>query len=123
VAAKSKVKCKASKCKTKAKKATRTAVKLKKTIQSTEFALHAPDSKEVFLAGDFNDWSTTKHRLRKFKNDRCVKKLKLKPGKYEYQFIVDGDWWTDPANPSRNVNEFGTENSVLVVGEDVVVYK
>ncbi len=123
MASKSKGKCKSAKCKTQAKKTAKTDAKKRKTIQSTEFFLHAPDAKEVFLAGDFNDWNPTKDSMRKFKTGKCIKKLKLKPGKYEYQFIVDGDWWTDPSNPSRNMNEFGTENSVLVVDEDVVVYK
>lgn len=123
MASKSKGNCKTAKCKTKAKKATKPAAKKRKAILSTEFSLHAPDAKEVYLAGDFNDWNPTKDSMRKFKTGKCIKKMKLKPGKYEYQFIVDGDWWTDPSNPSRSINEFGTENSVLIVGDDVVVYK
>lgn len=96
---------------------------MRKTIQSTEFTLMAPDANEVFLAGDFNEWNPTKDAMRKYKNGKCVKKVKLQPGSYEYQFVVDGEWWTDPDNPNRRTNDFGTENSVIEVGEDVIVYK
>jgi 1,4-alpha-glucan branching enzyme len=89
-----------------------------KTIASTEFILHAPpDAQQVFLAGDFNGWDPTKDSMRKFKDGTCTKKLKLKPGRYEYQFVVDGNWWTDPANPHRSTTEFGSQNSVIFIGD------
>lgn len=89
----------------------------KKTIPSTEFTLYAPDVKEVFLAGDFNDWQpdSKEYRLRKFKGDIWRKKLKLKPGRYEYQFVVDGQWWCDPANDNRVANPYCTENCVIEI--------
>ncbi|MCK9294857.1 MAG: isoamylase early set domain-containing protein [Desulfobulbaceae bacterium] len=92
----------------------------KKTIQSTEFSLTAPEAKQVFIAGDFNDWNASEHAMRKFKDGKYSKMLKLKPGRYEYQFIVDGQWWTDPANPNRQPNSFGSENSVIEIGDNVV---
>ena len=111
-----------SKCKTSSAKKKCGTTKKKKTIQSTEFSLHAPDATEVYLAGDFNDWNPEQYSMRKFKTGMCTKKLKLAPGRYEYKFIVDGEWWTDPANNNRQVTDMG-ENSVLEVGEDVIVYK
>ena len=92
----------------------------RKTIQSTEFSLMAPEAKKVFVAGDFNDWNPSELAMRKFKGGRYAKKLKLKPGRYEYLFIVDGEWWSDPANPERLVNPYGTENSVIEIDDDVV---
>jgi 1,4-alpha-glucan branching enzyme len=91
----------------------------KKNLASTEFVLHAPEATEVFLAGDFNDWNPQQYSMRKFKNGTCTKKLKLKPGRYEYQFIVDGNWRTDPANSERISTAFGSENSVISIGDDV----
>lgn len=89
----------------------------KKSIPSTEFSLYAPNVKEVYLAGDFNDWQpdSKDFRLRKFKGDIWKKMLKLKPGRYEYQFIVDGQWWCDPENSNRVTNPYCTENCVLEV--------
>lgn len=89
----------------------------KKPIASTEFSLYAPDVSEVYLAGDFNDWQpdAKEYRLRKFKGDIWKKKVLLKPGRYEYQFVVDGQWWCDPSNEKRATNPYCTENSVMEV--------
>lgn len=87
---------------------------------SIEFSLFAPDASEVFIAGSFNNWepSLKDYRMRKLKDNIWRKKLDLKPGSYEYQFVVDGNWWTDPANPDRCTNLYYTENSVITVKKD-----
>ena len=89
----------------------------KKSVPSTVFSLYAPDVKEVYLAGDFNDWQpdAKDYRLRRFKGDVWKKMLKLKPGRYEYQFVVDGQWWCDPENDNRVPNPYCTENCVIEV--------
>ena len=88
-----------------------------KVLSSIEFSLHAPDVTEVYLSGDFNGWQpdAKEYRLRKFKGDVWKKSLKLKPGRYEYQFVVDGQWWCDPANDNRVMNPYCSENSVIDV--------
>ncbi len=91
----------------------------KTKLASTEFVLHAPGASEIFLAGDFNNWDPKQYSMRKFKNGNCTKRLRLKPGRYEYQFVVDGSWWTDPANPERISTAFGSENSVISIGDNV----
>lgn len=99
------------------KKTVSKATTKNKTRPSTEFSLYAPDVKEVYLAGDFNDWQPADKdfRLRKFKGDVWKKKVQLKPGRYEYQFVVDGQWCCDPDNDDRVNNPYCTENSVLEV--------
>ncbi len=86
-----------------------------KTNPSTEFHLYAPEAGQVSLAGDFSDWQPEAYPMRRFKDGNWKKSLKLKPGRYEYRFVVDGQWWTDPENPSRQYNPYGQENSVLIV--------
>ena len=44
--------------------------------------------------------------------------LCLKPGIYEYRFVVDGNWVDDPCARTWVANPFGTRNAVLVVGQD-----
>ncbi|MEA3548628.1 MAG: isoamylase early set domain-containing protein [Thermodesulfobacteriota bacterium] len=112
-------------CKTGAKKKMGKAgsKKKRKVIVSTEFTLTAPESESVYLAGDFNDWDPTQYSMRKYKNGICKKKLKLKPGRYEYQFIVDDKWQVDPENSDSHVNIHGTDNSVITIGEEVIEYK
>jgi 1,4-alpha-glucan branching enzyme len=87
-----------------------------KTVSpATEFSLYAPEAGEVLLAGNFCDWQGEKCRMRRGRDGSWKKSLKLKPGRYEYRFVVDGHWWTDPTNPQREQNPYGQENSVLTV--------
>ena len=92
----------------------------RKKIVSTEFTLYAPDAEKVTLVGDFNNWDPDKYPMRKFKSGICKKKVKLKPGCYEYLFVVDGEWCVDPENSKRKPNPYGTENSVIIIGDEVV---
>lgn len=80
-----------------------------------EFCLMAPEASEVYLAGDFNNWESGQHKMRKFKSGLHKKSLNLKPGRYEYRFVVDGSWWTDPANEHRCTNAYGEDNSVIEI--------
>jgi 1,4-alpha-glucan branching enzyme len=68
----------------------------------------------VFLAGDFNDWNPNSHRMTK-KDGAFQRKLKLPPGTYEYKFVVDGEWRTDPSAAEQRPNRFGSMNSVVHV--------
>lgn len=89
-----------------------------KTPQSppaTEFKLFAPEAKEVTLVGDFSNWQENECPMRRAKDGSWKKRLQLNPGRYEYRFVVDGHWWTDPENPARQQNPYGQDNSVLVV--------
>jgi len=86
-----------------------------------EFCCHAPEAKAVFVAGTFNDWkpdaAPLHHDLPK---GEWTGKVKLPPGRYEYKFIVDGQWCCEPGCkgedrgcPTCVPNEFGTMNRVL----------
>jgi 1,4-alpha-glucan branching enzyme len=72
------------------------------------------DAKEVYLAGDFNNWDERTHRMTR-RGRRFHKSVHLEPGEYQYKFVVDGEWRTDPAAPSQVPNPFGTLNSVIRV--------
>lgn len=87
----------------------------KKNTPSTEFKLFAPDAQEVYLVGEFNNWDPAAARMRRFKDGTCKKSMQLKPGRYEYRFLVDGKWWTDPNNGERVANPYGEENSVITI--------
>ncbi len=80
------------------------------------FSLMAPEATEVYVAGDFNNWENHTHKMRKYKNGLHKKSIRLKPGRYEYRFVVDGQWWTDPVNQQRCTSVFGEDNSVVQIG-------
>lgn len=85
-------------------------------VVEVAFALECAEAKEVFLCGDFNQWSPTALRMiRQNRNGRWEKRLTLPPGRYEYKFIIDGKWIADPAARENVVNTFGSTNSVVKV--------
>jgi len=77
------------------------------------FSLEATEAKNVVLMGNFNDWSLKKHPMKRDENGIWNKRVMLSPGKYEYKFLVDGQWREDPRNDRLCPNCFGTQNSVL----------
>jgi chromosome partitioning protein len=80
------------------------------------FVLDAPEADRVSITGAFNGWSREGIPLRHDPVDGLWKTvLDIDPGSYEYRFIVDGSWVRDPGNARVSRNEFGQENSVLVV--------
>lgn len=83
--------------------------------KDVEFQLNAPQASKVTLTGSFNSWSTNGIRMLKGKNGVWKANVNLKPGRYEYKFIVDGQWWTDPANKNTSTNSYGSINSVKEV--------
>ncbi len=81
----------------------------------TTFTLAAPDARSVYVTGSFNDWSLDENCRMRLEGDSWVVKVPLRPGTYKYQFIVDGRWKEDPANPRQERNSFGDINSLLEV--------
>lgn len=79
------------------------------------FKLHAPDAARVSLAGDFNSWDPARHPLRRFSDGLWKKMVSLSPGRYEYRFLVDGEWHNDPECTICAPNPFGSDNCVLIL--------
>ena len=76
------------------------------------------EAKNVILSGSFNRWNEEELRLYRIENGWEIT-LDIKPGEYEYKFIVDGEWIQDPSNPSMVWNEYGGVNSLINVGKYV----
>ncbi len=95
-----------------------TKVKSKAKIKrrKVSFSLHSSDAQEVILLGDFNNWSPQKHPMKRDGNGIWNKAVMLPPGKYEYKFLIDGQWQEDPHNGQICPNCFGTHNSVIDLG-------
>lgn len=101
---------KAKEPKTKAKAPKVTAPK----AVSTVFRLNSPAAKKVSLAGNFNNWDSGALSAKKDTKGVWSVKVSLKPGRYEYKFVVDGAWITDPA-AGTVYNTYGSQNSVIEV--------
>ncbi len=79
------------------------------------FSLAAPEAKEVFLAGDFNNWKLDDSSRMEQDNGSWRKKVSLKAGAYRYRFVIDGNWSEDPQNPDKELNPFGQMDSLVLV--------
>lgn len=79
------------------------------------FEFAAPEAQGVYLAGEFNQWNTIANPMKKDKQGIWKTTLSLKPGRYEYRFLVDGNWENDPACSSCVPNKFGSLNCVRMV--------
>lgn len=75
-----------------------------------------PRAKSVAVAGDFNSWVPEKTPLRQSKEGVWTTTLRVKPGRYHYMFVVDGQQWVaDPLAPEYSLDGFGSKNAVLDV--------
>ncbi len=83
--------------------------------QSIDFSYYAPSAKKVCLAGNFNAWNTSSMPMKKDKDGTWRLSLKLRPGKHEYKYYVDGNWIQDAPCSDKIANSFGTYNCVLAV--------
>jgi 1,4-alpha-glucan branching enzyme len=69
----------------------------------------------VCIAGSFNDWHPAVSEMLNMGSGKWVKDIELAPGTYEYRFVVDGKWITDPRCAHTVPNAFGETNSLLIV--------
>jgi hypothetical protein len=80
------------------------------------FALLEPKAERVSVSGDFNGWSPETSPMQRHAGGHWETTLDLEPGRYQYKFIVDGQWIPDPLAHENLWNPHGTLNSVLEVG-------
>ena len=86
-----------------------------------KFIFHGKAASAV-LAGDFNGWSRTADVMSRGVSpaeDSFSVVKRLKPGIYQYRFIVDGAWTLDESNPAKVQNhDNGSINSVFTLTEN-----
>jgi chromosome partitioning protein len=77
------------------------------------------DAGEVRIAGDFNGWIPDRGVDSQVESEGearvWTKVLRLPPGTYQYRYVVDGEWRSDPDNPRFVAGPVGGKNSLLVV--------
>jgi 5'-AMP-activated protein kinase regulatory beta subunit len=76
---------------------------------------YAPQAREVFVAGSFNNWQKTTTALQLCGPGLWGRDLMLAPGQYEYLFLVDGQWRVDPEAKDYVPNPFGGVNSLMKI--------
>ncbi len=84
-------------------------------LNETTLTVKAPEAKEVYLAGEFNNWKLDENSRMEQNNGSWSKRINLNSGKYRYRFVIDGNWSEDPNNPLKQVNPYGTMDSLLEI--------
>jgi hypothetical protein len=75
-----------------------------------------PDARSVSVAGDFNGWNPAETKLERADGGVWTVTIPLKPGRYEYMFVVNGKQWiADPLAAEDAGDGFGSQNAVLDV--------
>jgi 1,4-alpha-glucan branching enzyme len=87
----------------------------KPQTSAVKFTLTKPDAKVVSVCGEFNEWSVGTTPMKQRRDGQWETVLELKPGRYQYKFVVDGEWLSDPAARENVPNPHGSLNSVIAV--------
>ena len=87
------------------------------SARPVQFVVAAADAREVYIVGDFNDWSLTATPLHRQGGDGMwAVVVPLAPGRHVYSFVIDGKrWMPDATAPRAPDSEFGGTNSVVLV--------
>ncbi len=80
-----------------------------------EFEFEDADAKKVSVVGTFNNWNKDANTM-KLENGVWKCSVHLKPGRYEYQFVVnDTDWVLDPKSGNSVKNKYEGMNSIIEI--------
>lgn len=72
-----------------------------------------PRATRVEIAGDWNDWRRTP--LERDADGRWILRVRLRPGVYRFNLIVDGDRWIVPEGVPAVDDGFGGKTGILIV--------
>ncbi len=91
-----------------------------KTKRSCRVTFELPvdlDARGVALCGEFNDWDTQSHRMKRRKDGRFALTLSLDAGRnYRFRYLLDGKQWeNDQKADDYQPNPFGTMDSLLQI--------
>ena len=95
--------------------------------QSVPVTFHYKTSVQSFttiqLAGSFESWTVpnTSYNMSDANADGVYEiTVKLNPGTYQYKFVVDGTYYSDPDNPVFDGSQY--QNSQIVVIDPMITY-
>jgi 1,4-alpha-glucan branching enzyme len=74
-------------------------------------------AKKVYLTGSFNAWrpQDKEFELKQEHTGNWAILVPLEPGMYQYKFVVDGRWLSDPANTNTKPDGYGDSYSLVEV--------
>ncbi len=79
------------------------------------FTYDAPDAQSVSVAGSFNEWNSSATPMQKDSDGMWTTTVLLPPGKHQYKFVVDGNWFFDPDHSNLMDDGYGGSNSLVEI--------
>jgi len=94
-----------------------TGVRLGREEGVAQFVARFPGAQSVAVVGSFNDWAPGSIPMEDRDHDGVWRASVVLPaGTHEYMFVVDGERWVaDPLAGRYVADDFGRENSLLIV--------
>ncbi|HSA57924.1 MAG TPA: glycogen-binding domain-containing protein [Gemmatimonadaceae bacterium] len=84
-------------------------------LQYHQFLIVAPNARSIMLEGDFNDWDGSKTELTRSSDGVWSASVLLRPGQYQYQFVIDDTLRVADDKAPRVPDGLGGENSVVTI--------
>ena len=79
------------------------------------FICHSPEAKRVALVGDFNEWQSDAHPMKRQPDGAWMIQVALTHGHHRYMFLVDGKTRLDPKAQGVSRNEKNEKVSLIAV--------
>jgi hypothetical protein len=84
--------------------------------ETYRFVIYRPDASRAEITGDFTGWERVPMQ-RIGSSGYWELSYNIRPGEHRYVYILDGDKRiADPTVPIREKDDYGSENSILMVG-------
>lgn len=87
----------------------------KKTVKPVNFYCDAPSAQQVYIAGDFNDWSMTATPMKRQFDGSWFAQVELTHGTHRYLLVIDEEFALDPRASGNSQNEDGSVCSFISV--------
>jgi 1,4-alpha-glucan branching enzyme len=87
----------------------------KNILKPIPFVCLAPEARQVFITGDFNDWDTASHSMKRMPDGAWRVEIQLSHGHHHYLFLVDGKPALDPRAQGVARNEKNEKVSLVSV--------
>ncbi len=86
------------------------------TPEGVAFTQPGEPATNIAIAGEFNGWSPSATPLSYDAAEGAHRALvRIPPGKYQYQVVIDGRWHADRHNVHKRINAYEEANSLLFV--------
>lgn len=87
----------------------------KRNLQRHNFFCEAPQARQVFLVGDFNNWDPQATPMTRQPDGRWAAGLELRHGYHRYRFLVDGQGVLDLHASGKTRDEHGQPASLIAI--------